>query len=301
MSYNRKMKTKEAVRFSIVIPCYNEELYIERTLISLSKQTFKGNYEVIIVDNNCTDNTVLIAQKYDVRVVKESTTGVCAARQAGVDNSLGEIIVSTDADTTFKANWLEKIDQVFNKNDHIVAVGGPCRYYDGPWWGKLYTHFLFGFSYLYFVVKKHPIYITATNIAFKKSYFEGYDAKLVQGGDEIGILHKLKKHGIVVMNPFNSVYTSGRRLQQGLIYSVFVSFIYYYLGAYYINSLFKKNVIGNAPAFRYSGRQSRIPRLAYVVAIVIILAIPTYMNHNRLDRFIDNKAHDIKPLLRKMF
>jgi len=301
MSYNRAMKRNEVVRFSIVIPCYNEELFIEKTLLSLKKQTFKGKYEIIIVDNNCSDNTVLIAQKYDVVIVRESTPGVCAARQAGVDISKGEIIVSTDADTVFKANWLEKIDKVFKKNDQIVAVGGPCRYYDGPWWGKIYTHFLFGFSYLFFLVKKHPIYITATNTAFKKIYFEGYDFKLMQGGDEIGILHKLKKHGIIVMNPLNSVYTSGRRLQKGLLYSVFVSFMYYYLGAYYINLIFQKDIIGKAPAFRTNNTANRMPKLAYIIAIVVILAIPTYMNHQRLTRFIDDNAHDIKPLLVKMF
>ena len=71
------------VRFSIVVPCFNEARYIEKTLKSLKNQNFDGDYEIIIVDNNCTDKTVEIAKKYDVKVVSETKAGTCFARDAG--------------------------------------------------------------------------------------------------------------------------------------------------------------------------------------------------------------------------
>ena len=104
------MNELEPCRFSIVIPCYNEADFIASTLESLTAQTFTKNYEIIIVDNNCTDDTVAIARRHGARVVSAQRPGVCSARQAGTKASHGEIIISTDADTIFSPNWLSNID-----------------------------------------------------------------------------------------------------------------------------------------------------------------------------------------------
>ena len=57
---------------SVIIPAYNEEKYIEKTLKSIKKQNFK-HYETIVVCNGCTDNTKDIAKRYadKVLVIKE--------------------------------------------------------------------------------------------------------------------------------------------------------------------------------------------------------------------------------------
>lgn len=244
------MKSTGKFRFSIVIPCYNEENYLKDCISSLKNQDYSEPFEIIVVDNNSTDQTVVIAKNLGVKVIHETKAGVCFARQAGSDIAQGEIIVSTDADTVFKKDWLSKIDRTFKKNEKIVAVSGPCRYIDGPWWGKSYTYFLFTADYFYTLLFKHPFYITATNIAFKKTAFHGYDLQSMQGGDELYLLHDLKNQGYVKFLNNNPSLTSGRRLQQGLTYNFFVSFLFFYLGAYYLNRLFKRQVIGSAPAFR---------------------------------------------------
>jgi glycosyltransferase involved in cell wall biosynthesis len=298
----QSMKDLCSYRFSIVVPCYNEADYIEATLDSLKQQKTKASYEVIIVDNNCTDNTVEIAKRYDeVRIVSEKVPGVCAARQAGLQQAAGEIVISTDADTIFNSDWLEKIDNVFKSNSNIVAVGGPCRYYDGPWWGKIYTHFLFGSSYLFCLVRGYPSYVTATNLAFKKEYFNGYDLNLIQGGDELGVLHQLRNEGSIVFSPKNTTYTSGRRLEKGLIYNIFVTFIYYYLAAYYINSIFHRQIIGSAPAFRRKAVIQRVPGYAVVLFLLIIVSFPAYMDAHKLTSFISENAKDIRILLKRDF
>jgi len=296
------MKTHRSnYRFSVVIPCYNEADYITQALKSLNEQTTKASFEVIVVDNNCTDDTALIAKSYGARVVSESTPGVCAARQAGTQAAKGEIVISTDADTKFKPDWLAKIDDVFKKDKNIVVVGGPCRYYDGPWWGKIYTHFLFNWTHLFYLIKKYPVYLTATNIAFKRNLFEGYDLNLMQGGDELGLLHQMREKGRVVYMPKITVYTSGRRLVKGALYSVFVSFFYYYLAAYYINSIFNKHIIGRAPAFRGIDVRRRAPRFTYVLVLLAIISIPAYMNEHKLTRFIYDNTDDIKVFVSRMF
>ena len=238
------------IRFSIVVPCYNEAKYIEKTLKSLKDQDFDGEYEIIIVDNNCTDKTAEIAKKYDVRVIAESKPGTCFARDTGTKQAKGEIVVSTDADTTHSVNLLSRIDANFKINSGVVAVTGPCKYFDGPWWGKVYPYLLFYPDYIYSRIRRRPFYITATNTAFYRSKFDGYKTNLTQGGDELEVLHDLKKKGKIIFDYSNPVYTSARRLNSGLFYNLFVSFFLYYLLAYKINKLFKKTIIGMAPAFR---------------------------------------------------
>ena len=276
------MKKLYKPRFSVVIPCYNEADYIGATLESLKNQTFDGEVEIIVVDNNCIDETVAIAKSYGAKIVSETNPGVCWARQAGTVAASGEIVVSTDADTIFSETWLANIDQAFKTNSKIVAVGGPCTYISGPWWGRIYTHFLFGAVYFMQYLIRHPFYMSATNIAFKKSSWSGYNVNLPQAGDEIDLLHELRKKGRVKFIFNNSTYTSGRRLEQGLIYNLFVTFIYYYLAAYYLNRIFGKELIGSAPAFRKKSVRLNIKTAfgsrfmpIYAVFFLTVLLLPS--------------------------
>jgi len=77
-------------RFSIVVPCHNEAGYVADTLNSLRNQTFAGRYEIIVVDNNCTDETADIARELGARVVSEENPGVCWARQRGLRRAPGK-------------------------------------------------------------------------------------------------------------------------------------------------------------------------------------------------------------------
>ncbi len=244
------MGRKTSPRFSVVIPCYNEEAYLSKTLESLAKQDFKGSFEVIVVDNNCTDNTAIIARRYGAKVVFEKNIGVCWSRQAGLAAAKGEIIVSTDADTTADNNWLSLIDAAFKKDQELVAIGGACHYVNGPWWAELFPHLMFGYIYFVYKLTGQITYITATNTAFKKDYFEGYNTNLGQGADELGLLHAIQERGKFAFTNKYVVYTSSRRMRHGLWHSIFVSFGYYYLLAYHLNRKFGRQVIGNAPVYR---------------------------------------------------
>jgi glycosyltransferase involved in cell wall biosynthesis len=246
------------LRFSIVIPCFNEENFIANTLKSLKDQDFDGKYEIIVVDNNSTDNTVNIAKAYGARVVRESHLGVCWARQKGTSASRGEIVVSTDADSVFDSNWLSRIDRHFGDNQNIVGVAGPCHYNTGPWWGKVYPLILFGAVSIGSKIFGRPFYVTATNISFRRSAWQGYNTALSQGGDELDLLRNLKTKGKVVFVNSMPIYTSGRRLYRGLLYSLFVSFFFYYFLAYYLNRMFEKPVIGGAPIYRAEQEKSPV-------------------------------------------
>lgn len=296
------MRKKEGPRYSVVIPCYNEEDYLENTLRSLRAQETSVAYEIIVVDNNCTDATVSIARKYGSRVVFEAEPGVCAARQAGTEAAIGEIIISTDADTTFSANWLENIDTEFKMDPGLVAVCGPCRFNDTPWWGKVYTPFLFGSSYIYYLITGHPFYITATNIAFKKKAWKGYDILLLQGGDELKLLRQLKREGRVKFSLKNSVYTSGRRLQRGMLYNIFVTFLYFYLAGYFINLVSGRRIIGSPPVIRNAYHTKFFSRLASGPVTLIVLGLVLGLVKRKIMiGFVSDNISDFTSLVGRLF
>ncbi len=276
--------SKPKPRFSIVIPCFNEGKFIGRTLESLSQQSFK-DFEVIVVDNNSYDNTIQVAKSYGVKVERESRRGVCWAREAGTQAANGEIVISTDADTVFKENWLEKIDLTF-RNNECIAVAGPCAYHDGPWWAKLYPKLLFGAVATYNRITGKVFYVTATNLAFKKMVWSGYDTSLTQGGDEVGLLNSLQKKGKVVFINHNPVYTSGRRLYKGMAHAIFVTFIYHYVIAYNANRWLKRPVIGMAPAYREDRpvmvRRFKLYRLALLAVLILFVSMAHIPGHDTL-------------------
>ena len=120
---------KKSPFISVIIPAYNEEKFLPACLESISKQTLaKNEYEVIVVDNASTDKTAEIAKRYPVKLVQEPRQSVVLARQKGVDESHGEIIVSADADTTYPTMWLERIKFDFINQSKIIAVVGWIYY-----------------------------------------------------------------------------------------------------------------------------------------------------------------------------
>ena len=127
------------VRLSVVIPAHNEAVVIGACLRSLAAQDFASAFEVIVVDNGSTDETPVIAASLGARVIREQRLGVCWARQSGTLAARGQIVVSTDADTTFDAGWLSNINAKFGADPALVAVAGRCRFVEAPWWGTAYT------------------------------------------------------------------------------------------------------------------------------------------------------------------
>ena len=237
-------------RFSVVVPAHNEVGFIGDCLNSLLRQDFRGDYEIVVVDNNSTDSTAAMARSFGVTVVAETRPGVCWAREAGTLLASGEIVVSTDADTVFDRCWLARIDAAFRSDPELVAVAGPCCFVDAPWWGRVYAGCLFrSVNFLSRATGRVP-YVAAANIAFRKSAWQGYDTQATQGGDELDLLRRLRRRGRVWFDPGNPVFTSSRRMHQGFAYNFAVTFLFYYVLGYSVNRLAGRTVVGMAPSFR---------------------------------------------------
>jgi glycosyltransferase involved in cell wall biosynthesis len=242
--------TGAGLRFSVVVPALNEAAVLADCLTALQRQTFRGGYEIIVVDNGSTDGTGAIAERFGARLISEPRRGVCFARQRGLSEARGEIVVSTDADTVTPPSWLERIDAEFTARPEAVGVAGPCAYVDGPWWSRWWGPLLFGLVWWVARLTGRVVYVTATNLAFRRSSFVGYDTRMTQGGDELDVLHKLRRRGRVVIARGNGVATSARRLERGLVHTVVVSLCWHYVACYALNRIAGRPVVGTAPAYR---------------------------------------------------
>lgn len=108
--------------FSIIIPAYNEENYIRKTLHSLKNQICQ-DYEVIVVANGCTDKTEEIVKKRkNVHILSLPKPNVSVARNAGALNANGKILVFLDADTQLAEDSLQKIKAEFTEQYSVATT-----------------------------------------------------------------------------------------------------------------------------------------------------------------------------------
>lgn len=115
-------------RFSIIIPTYNVEKYIERCIESVKNQTF-NSYEIIIIDSVSSDNTVEISKKYvsdNIRFFQQKeNAGPGGARNVGLNEAKGEYIIFLDADDYLNNNMvLEKLNNTISSNKPDVVYMG---------------------------------------------------------------------------------------------------------------------------------------------------------------------------------
>lgn len=96
---------------SVIIPAYNEEGYIEKTLKSLQRQTFK-EFETIVICDSCTDETEEIAKKYGCKTARIKARNVSKARNMGAELAKNQTFVFLDSDTTMSEDTLEKISKL---------------------------------------------------------------------------------------------------------------------------------------------------------------------------------------------
>lgn len=127
----------QELNFHIVIPAHNEELYLDETLSSLISQTHKPS-QIIIVDDNSTDGTLKIAEKFSeyysfVTVVSQKSSDehmpgskVVAAFKEGLKlvSKEADVICKFDADLIFPSTYLATLNKVFNSDSNVGMASG---------------------------------------------------------------------------------------------------------------------------------------------------------------------------------
>lgn len=104
----RSFNMKSTSFVSVVLPVYNEEKYLDACLSSLINQSYR-NFEIVIINDGSTDNSLNIIKKYPAKAFNMEHQGPGAARNLGVSHARGEIIVFADADMRFDKKYIENL------------------------------------------------------------------------------------------------------------------------------------------------------------------------------------------------
>jgi glycosyltransferase involved in cell wall biosynthesis len=193
---------------SFVVPAYNEELLLGRTLAAIAEagRTLGEPFEIVVVDDASTDRTAAVAREHGARVLPVHHRQISATRNAGAGAANGSILIFVDADTVVSAAVvLAAVDAL-----RSGAVGGGCAIrFDGrlPLYGRLLAaitvplYRVLGFASGCFLFCTREAFIAAG----------GFDEDLF-GAEEAVLSRALHRQGrFVVLR--ESVTTSGRKLR----------------------------------------------------------------------------------------
>ena len=107
------------ILFSIIVPVYNSEKYLEVCIESIINQTYE-EFELILVNDGSTDESPYICDKYNssddrIRVIHKKNGGVSSARNVGIDESKGQYLIFVDSDDYIEKNLLKEMNIALNK------------------------------------------------------------------------------------------------------------------------------------------------------------------------------------------
>lgn len=186
---------------SIIIPCYNAEKYIIETIRSLINQTY-SNWELIIVNDGSTDNSLAIIKEFaekDKRIsfIDKSNSGVSDSRNKGLEKSKGDFIAFLDADDIWKPEYLEKqITNLQQANQHTISYTA-CQLINQN--GEKLNYQIRGENNPQlddFLIQKANYNTNPSGIVYKKECFEkvkGFDVNLSNNADQDILIQMLAK------------------------------------------------------------------------------------------------------------
>lgn len=117
---------------SVIICCYNSDWIINRTLEGLKGQVYPNafHWEIVLVNNKCTDDTVRIAEEsmdnsdIDFTIVNEPNPGLANARRKGIDSVKYKYVLYCDDDNILCPNYVATMYNIISSDNNIGAVGG---------------------------------------------------------------------------------------------------------------------------------------------------------------------------------
>ena len=204
---------------SVVIAARNEEKNIGLLLEDLKNQKFNSsNFEIIVINDHSTDNTIDILDKYCSGQIKvyhlpHKLFGKKAALEYGINHSEAELIVTVDADCRLCVNWLSSIVSCYMQRKPKLIVG-PVLYHDSESiFGKVQS---LEFSSLIAsgagaIGIGQPIMCNGANLAFPKKVYHAVKEEInrdVASGDDIFLLLAIKKrwkNDVVFLKSRNAV------------------------------------------------------------------------------------------------
>lgn len=222
ISYSKNL-AKGYPEISIVIPAYNEEKNIVPTLASLCDNKIDKSVEIIVVNNNSTDKTEQLVNLCGVKCILEKTQGITPARNAGLREAHGHIILNADADTIYPKDWIAEMTWPLINNKNIAMTYGRFSFIPTANTGRLFYFFyeiVADLSRFYNNYKKgKAVNVYGFNSGFRREQgfkVDGFNHP--DGTNEDGFLAlKLSQKGFGIIFRVKStkaiVWTTDRRIQ----------------------------------------------------------------------------------------
>jgi glycosyltransferase involved in cell wall biosynthesis len=209
------------IEVSVIIPAYNEEEYIGPCLQSLVWQKTKHEFEVIVVDNNSTDTTKKVAMsfkdKLNIRVITEKQQGRGMARWRGFEEATGEFLFSSDADTVFPEEWIERFMKYFS-NEKTVAVTSLCDIDDTSRRKRAMFKFIQLLSNEGYRIALGHYQLSGFSYAIRRDIYikAGKIDNTLNALDDLDLGTRVKKFGKIKFVRNMPVLSSNRRFKNGL-------------------------------------------------------------------------------------
>jgi glycosyltransferase involved in cell wall biosynthesis len=192
---------------SVIIPCKNEERFIQKCIDSLLNQNGSLLLEIIVVDNGSVDNTVDILKTYGskIHLFESPNTHISEARNYGASKALGEWLAFIDADVEVDKHWLDNLRKFLAKKeeDNIIkeriVTGSTCliptnaSWLEKIWFGQLQSRDLYD-----------QVYINSGHLIINKKLFEkigGFDTSFETGEDEKLCFDARKQGALILPEP----------------------------------------------------------------------------------------------------
>ena len=213
---------------SFVVPAYNEEALIASCLTAIRAEIARTGCraEIIVVDNNSTDGTRRIASSTPgVVIVDEPQRGLVQTRRAGCLAARGELIANIDADTMLTEGWLRRALEEFSRSPDLVALSGPCIYYDLPRSAQFVARMFYRIAFATYLLVRFVLgagsMIQGGNFIVSKRALEaagGFNSDFRFYGEDTDLARRLSKVGPVKFSLRLPALSSGRRfVAEGLI------------------------------------------------------------------------------------
>ncbi len=183
-------------RVSVVVCSQNGARTIRDTLEGLSRLDYPA-YEVIIVDDGSTDDTVSIVGTYGFRLISTGNRGLSNARNTGLQAAQGEIVAYIDDDAYPDPHWLTHLATTFLHTSH-VGVGGPHLTPDNNGWMADCVANAPGGPVHVLLGDRGAEHISGSNMAFRKSTLQsigGFDPRYRATGEDVDVCWRLQQRG----------------------------------------------------------------------------------------------------------
>jgi len=196
------------VKISIIIPVYNSSLTLNECLSAIFNSRFK-NFEVIIVSDNSPDNSVMIAKKYQCKIIElPKNQGPAFARNSGVQAAVGDILFFIDSDVIIKNDALDYLNDKFFQNE-IDAIQG--IYSHQPTYNSIATQYQMSYNcyYIWPKNKKYASTLSTCCFAIRKKIFlnlKGFNVNIKRASaedEEFGYLLMDKGYKILISRELN--------------------------------------------------------------------------------------------------